>query len=56
MLGLFGGLGGGEIVALLVLALLFFGSKRLPELAKGLGSSIQEFKKGLAGQDDTKRS
>lgn len=34
-----------EIIALLVLALIFFGAKKLPELAKGLGQGIREFKK-----------
>ena len=34
-----------EIIALLVLALILFGAKKLPELAKGLGHGIKEFKK-----------
>jgi sec-independent protein translocase protein TatA len=34
-----------EIIALLVLALILFGAKKLPELARGLGSGIKEFKK-----------
>ncbi|MDE0021387.1 MAG: twin-arginine translocase TatA/TatE family subunit [Candidatus Poribacteria bacterium] len=33
-----------EIVLLLVVGLLFFGSKRLPEMAKSFGQAIQEFK------------
>lgn len=40
-------IGFGELVVILVLALLFFGAKRLPEVARGLGKSINEFKKGL---------
>lgn len=39
------GLGGGEIVLLLVLALIFVGPKKIPELAKGLGKGIREFQK-----------
>jgi len=34
-----------EIIALLVLALILFGAKKLPELAKGLGHGIKEFRK-----------
>jgi len=39
------GLGGGEVVVILVVVLLLFGAKKLPELAKGLGTGIKEFKK-----------
>jgi sec-independent protein translocase protein TatA len=44
MLAVFG-LGGWEIVLILAVVLIFFGAKRLPELAKGLGSGLKEFKK-----------
>ena len=36
---------GWEIVAILAVVLLIFGAKKLPELAKGLGQGIKEFKK-----------
>jgi sec-independent protein translocase protein TatA len=39
------GVGGWEVVLILAVFLLLFGAKRLPDLAKGLGSSIKEFKK-----------
>ena len=39
-----GGLGGTEVVLILVAILLFFGAKRIPELARGLGKGIREFK------------
>lgn len=39
------GLGGGEIIVILVVILLLFGARKLPELAKGLGTGIKEFKK-----------
>ena len=42
--GIFG-LGTGELVLILLVILLLFGAKRLPDLARGLGKSIQEFKK-----------
>ena len=38
-------LGGGEIILILALILVLFGAKKLPELAKGLGQGIKEFKK-----------
>ena len=38
-------LGGGEIILILALVLILFGAKKLPELAKGLGTGINEFKK-----------
>jgi len=44
MLAMFG-VGGWEVVLILAVFLLLFGAKRLPDLAKGLGSSIKEFKK-----------
>ena len=44
MLGLLN-LGGGEIILILAIVLILFGAKKLPELAKGLGQGIREFKK-----------
>jgi sec-independent protein translocase protein TatA len=37
--------GGWEIVLILAVVLILFGAKKLPELAKGLGQGIKEFKK-----------
>lgn len=39
------GLGGGELLLIFFLALIFIGPKKLPELAKSLGKSIREFQK-----------
>ncbi|WP_018478840.1 Sec-independent protein translocase subunit TatA/TatB [Pontibacter roseus] len=39
-----GGLGGTEVALILFVILLFFGAKRIPELARGLGRGIREFK------------
>jgi sec-independent protein translocase protein TatA len=39
------GLGGPELLIILVILLLLFGGAKLPQLAKGLGESIREFKK-----------
>ena len=47
------GLGVTELVVILVILLLLFGSTRLPQLAKGMGKSIREFKKGVSeGEED----
>ncbi|MFK7899944.1 MAG: twin-arginine translocase TatA/TatE family subunit [Cyclobacteriaceae bacterium] len=40
----FGGLGGWEIFLVLLVVVLLFGAKKIPELAKGLGKGIREFK------------
>ncbi len=44
LFGLFN-LGGSEIILILALVLILFGARKLPELAKGLGQGIKEFKK-----------
>jgi sec-independent protein translocase protein TatA len=44
MLAIFN-LGGGEIILILAIVLILFGAKKLPELAKGLGQGIREFRK-----------
>lgn len=41
-----GSFGGMELIIALVIILLLFGAKRIPELARGLGSGVREFKKG----------
>lgn len=45
-------LGLPELVVIFVVTLLVFGPKRLPELAKGLGKGIRDFKKALAGEEE----
>ena len=51
LFGLFN-LGGGEIILILALVLILFGAKKLPELAKGLGTGIKEFKKATRDVTD----
>ena len=41
-----GSLGGTELIIALVIILLLFGAKRIPELARGLGSGVREFRAG----------
>jgi sec-independent protein translocase protein TatA len=40
-------IGMGELIIILLVVLIFFGAKRLPDLAKGLGRSIKAFKDGM---------
>ena len=42
------GLGYQELLLILVIVLVLFGAQRLPDLARSLGSSVKEFKKGVA--------
>lgn len=50
---MFGNIGWGEILVVLVIVLVLFGAKRLPELAKSIGSSLNAFKKGMKEGFDT---
>lgn len=43
-----------EIVLILCVVLLLFGGKKIPELMKGLGKGIREFKDASKGEDSTK--
>lgn len=43
------GLGVGEILVIMVVALIFIGPKKLPELAKGLGKGMREFQNAMRG-------
>ena len=44
---MFGHLGTGEIIMIVLVILLLFGAKKIPELAQGLGKGMKEFKKSL---------
>ncbi len=48
----FGSLGIWEILIILVVILLIFGPRRLPEMAKGIGQSVREFRKGIRDMKD----
>ena len=51
------GIGLPEVIIVLVIALLFFGPKRLPDLGRSLGSGLREFKDSITGssKDDDDR-
>ena len=54
------GLGIGELLLIVCIVVLMFGSKKIPQLAKGIGEGIREFKKSsqaeVAEKDDKKES
>lgn len=47
-----GMIGTQELLIVLAILLLIFGGTRLPQLAKGLGASIREYKRGAAGLEE----
>jgi len=49
---MFGNLGAGEIILILLVVLILFGAKKIPELARGIGKGMSEFKKGLKDVED----
>lgn len=49
-----GWLGPWEIAAIVVVVLLLFGGRKIPELMKGLGKGMKEFKEGIGGEEDKK--
>ncbi len=49
---MFGNLGAPEILIIVFIIVLLFGAKKIPDLAKGLGKGMKEFKKGMKDIDD----
>jgi sec-independent protein translocase protein TatA len=46
------GMGAQELMVILVIVLVLFGGSKLPDLAKSLGKSMKEFKKGIASEPE----
>ena len=49
---MFRNIGTTEIIIIAVILLIIFGGKKLPELGRGIGDAIKEFKKALGGKED----
>ena len=47
-------LGMGELVVILLIVVILFGSSKLPQLGAGLGEGIRSFKKAFSGEDEQK--
>lgn len=46
------GIGAQEIIFIVLIVLLFFGGKKIPELMKGLGKGVRSFKEGVKGVEN----
>lgn len=49
------GVGIQELLIILAILLVLFGGKKLPELSRGIGQAIREMRKGLSGDETTKK-
>ena len=47
-----GRIGPGELFFILLIVVVLFGSSKIPQLGRGLGEGIRNFKKGLRGEDE----
>jgi sec-independent protein translocase protein TatA len=52
---MFGSLGFGEILLILLIVVLIFGTSRIPDLGRGLGEGIRNFKTSVRGEEDEKK-
>jgi sec-independent protein translocase protein TatA len=53
---MFEDLGVGKLLIIFAVIMILFGSKKLPDLAKGLGKGIRDFKSALKGEDENESS
>ncbi len=53
---LLGMIGGWQILIIVLVVLLLFGGKKIPELMRGMGRGVKEFKDGISGEDEKKTS
>jgi sec-independent protein translocase protein TatA len=52
---MFGSLGLPEILLILLIVILIFGTSRIPELGRGLGEGIKNFRKAVKGQEEEEK-
>ncbi len=52
---MFGSLGMGELLVILVIVILVFGVNKIPQLGKGLGEGIKNFKSALKDEEDAEK-
>jgi sec-independent protein translocase protein TatA len=51
-----GPFGTWEIILILVVVMLLFGAKRLPDMARGIGQSVREFRRAIKGHDEAEET
>ena len=51
-IGLFGPLGATELIVILLIVVLLFGARRIPDLARSLGEGIKNFRTGIKGSEN----
>jgi len=52
---MFNNIGSTEIILIIVVLMILFGAKKIPEFARGIGQAGSEFKKGLKGEPEAKK-
>jgi sec-independent protein translocase protein TatA len=55
VLGLFGTLGLPELLIIFLIIILLFGARKIPDLARGLGQGIRNFRSGMKGEEEEGR-
>ncbi|MDP2302700.1 MAG: twin-arginine translocase TatA/TatE family subunit [Ignavibacteria bacterium] len=53
---MFGNIGATEIILIVLVIIILFGAKKIPELAQGIGKGMKEFKKAIKEVDDDSKS
>jgi sec-independent protein translocase protein TatA len=53
---MFENIGMGELLIILLVVLIFFGPKKIPEMAQGIGKGMREFKKAIKGAEEDLKS
>jgi len=51
-----GWIGTPEIITIVIVVLLLFGGRKIPELMRGIGKGVKEFREGIGGEEEKKES